>query len=516
MARSTAGREAKIVKIGMIVGALFLIDFVYCTVAAHATVLTDLSLKSASLIHDKQKTGSDKLAANGTFRLGPGNNGANPATESVTFTLGPFSLTIPPRFFKQTGAQQKKTWKYITLKHGLIKVVITNTGADWTFNVIATKLTLMLSTNPNPLSLSLSIGDDSGTSRQFFVINDTPKKLVLKFPAGKKDDADGDGFSLEEGDCDDQDPTTYPGAEELCDAIDNNCNKQIDEGAALTFFQDADGDGFGDPAHTAQGCSPPASFVENDQDCNDNAAAVHPGATELCNATDDNCDGAKDEGFDVGAACAAGVGACASNGVKVCAADGKSAMCNATPGTPTAEVCNNIDDNCNGQVDDGLGTISCGQGGCEHTVAACINGQPGLCTPGTPKAEICGNSIDEDCNGSDLTCVVTLDIAITGPANLSSTTLSTIAVTGTVDATATEVTCNGRPAGINANGFGGNVPLKEGSNIITCVAKDAAGNIGSASITVTLNSTPAARDHRFTTRWGHGDRRGGHRHGYGQ
>jgi hypothetical protein len=191
-------------------------------------------------------------------------------------------------------------------------------------------------------------------------------------------------------------------------------------------------------------------------------------------------------------------------------------MCNATPGTPTAEVCNNIDDNCNGQVDDGLGTISCGQGGCEHTVAACINGQPGLCTPGTPKAEICGNSIDEDCNGSDLTCVVTLDIAITGPANLSSTTLSTIAVTGTVDATATEVTCNGRPAGINANGFGGNVPLKEGSNIITCVAKDAAGNIGSASITVTLNSTPAARDHRFTTRWGHGDRRGGHRHGYGQ
>lgn len=63
-------------------------------------------------------------------------------------------------------------------------------------------------------------------------------------------------------------------------------------------------------------------------------------------------------------------------------------------------------------------------------------------------------------------------------------------MTGTVDPTATEVTCNGRTAGINANGFGGNVPLKEGSNVITCVAKDAEENVGSASITVTLDSTP--------------------------
>jgi hypothetical protein len=514
----------------------------------HALPLTGFSLKTAALVHDKQKAGIDKLTANGSFRLGTGNNGANPTTESVTFTLGPFSLTIPPRSFKQTDTRQKKTWRYTSLKRGLTRVVITNTGADWTFNVIATKLTLTLPANPNPLAISLQIGDDNGTISQFFVITDTPKKLFLKFPAGKKDDADGDGFSLKEGDCDDQDPTTYPGAEELCDGIDNNCNKQIDEGAALTFFRDADNDGYGASTPTVQACEPPTGFVENDQDCNDNAAAVHPGATELCNGTDDNCDGAKDEGFDIGGVCTAGVGACASSGVKICAADGKSAVCNATPGnptpelcgngiddncngstdegfdvgvactvgigacqrsgakvcstdgkstvcnatpgSPTAEVCNNVDDNCNGQVDEGLGTISCGQGGCEHTVAACINGQPGVCIPGTPKAEICGNGIDEDCNGSDLICVTTLNIVITGSANLSSTNLSTIAVTGTVDPKATEVTCNGRPAGINANGFGGNVPLKEGSNIITCVAKDASGNVGSASITVTLDSTP--------------------------
>lgn len=200
--------------------------------------------------------------------------------------------------------------------------------------------------------------------------------------------------------------------------------------------------------------------------------------------------GTVDEGFDVGTTCAAGIGACQRSGAKVCTSDGASTVCNATPGAPTAEICNGVDDNCNGQIDEGLGTISCGQGGCEQTVPACVNGQPAVCTPGTPKAEICGNGIDEDCNGSDLPCRKTLDITIIGPANLSSTNRSLIAVTGTVDPKATEVTCNGYSAGINTNGFGGSVPLKEGSNIVTCVAKDADGNLGSASISVTLDSTP--------------------------
>jgi hypothetical protein len=212
---------------------------------------------------------------------------------------------------------------------------------------------------------------------------------------------------------------------------------------------------------------------------------------EICgNSIDDNCNGASDEGFDVGSTCSVGIGACARSGVKVCTADGNGTVCDAMPGTPTAEVCNNLDDDCNGTIDDGLGTLTCGVGACARTVSSCTNGQPGECVPGNPTAEVCENGIDEDCNGSDLICVVTLDIAITGPANLASTNQPTIAVTGTVDPTATEVTCNGRPAGINATGFGGNVPLKEGSNIITCVAKDADGNLGSASISVSLDSTP--------------------------
>lgn len=96
--------------------------------------------------------------------------------------------------------------------------------------------------------------------------------------------------------------------------------------------------------------------------------------TEGCNGKDDDCDTQVDEGLEVGTACTVGVGACARTGVKICAENGSGAVCNATPGSPTAEVCNNIDDNCNGQVDEGLGIISCGQGGCEHAVAACVNG----------------------------------------------------------------------------------------------------------------------------------------------
>lgn len=270
---------------------------------------------------------------------------------------------------------------------------------------------------------------------------------------------------------------------ELCgNTIDDNCNGTTDEGFDVGSSCSA---GVGVCARTgAKVCSPDGKATV----CN-----ATPGAptAELCNNLDDNCNGTVDDGFTLGTTCSVGTGVCIRSGVTICAADGSATVCNATPGTPTAEICNNLDDNCNGQVDEGVGqTRTCGVGACARTVTSCANGQPQECVPGNPTAEICANGIDEDCNGSDLACTVTLAIAITGPVNLSSTNQSTIAVTGTVDPQATEVTCNGRPTGINTNGFGGNVPLKEGSNVVTCVAKDAAGNLGSASITVSLDSTP--------------------------
>ncbi|HUD72239.1 MAG TPA: putative metal-binding motif-containing protein [Dongiaceae bacterium] len=65
------------------------------------------------------------------------------------------------------------------------------------------------------------------------------------------------------------------------------------------------------------------------------------------------------------------------------------------------ETCNGVDDNCNGPADDGLGTSTCGIGACQRTVNNCVGGVPMTCTPGTPApAETCGNGIDDDCNGA--------------------------------------------------------------------------------------------------------------------
>ena len=72
-------------------------------------------------------------------------------------------------------------------------------------------------------------------------------------------DIDGDGFEARD-DCDDQNPNVYPGAPELCDAVDNNCNEEIDEGepiGSVTFYADADGDGYGDASSSLTQCTQP-------------------------------------------------------------------------------------------------------------------------------------------------------------------------------------------------------------------------------------------------------------------
>ena len=91
-------------------------------------------------------------------------------------------------------------------------------------------------------------------------------------------------------DCDDLDATSYPGATELCDGADNNCDTQIDEGVLQTFYLDSDGDGFGNPLAVTQACFQTPGTATNDTDCDDNAANVYPGANEVWDdGVDNNC-----------------------------------------------------------------------------------------------------------------------------------------------------------------------------------------------------------------------------------
>jgi hypothetical protein len=99
-------------------------------------------------------------------------------------------------------------------------------------------------------------------------------------------------------DCDDLDPNSLPGQPEICDGRDNDCDGHIDEEVmAMAFFGDHDGDGFGSEASgTMIGCEPITGFTHQGGDCDDNSVMRHPGSVEGCNAIDDDCDGAIDEG----------------------------------------------------------------------------------------------------------------------------------------------------------------------------------------------------------------------------
>ena len=125
-------------------------------------------------------------------------------------------------------------------------------------------------------------------------------------------DADGDGFGdpvtgaddcsqpagavADATDCDDLDAGANPAATEVCDGVDNNCDADIDTGAvdALIWYTDADADGYGDPTTGDSGCVVPAGSTSNAADCDDQNATAWPGATEVCDGADNDCDGAID------------------------------------------------------------------------------------------------------------------------------------------------------------------------------------------------------------------------------
>jgi len=111
----------------------------------------------------------------------------------------------------------------------------------------------------------------------------------------RDEDADGYGFACE---CDDREPDVYPDADEICDGLDNDCDDEIDEDPVdgQTYYADLDADLEGDPSNSVMGCEPPTGYTTNNSDCDDGDPGVYSLATEICDEIDNNCNGSVDEG----------------------------------------------------------------------------------------------------------------------------------------------------------------------------------------------------------------------------
>ena len=199
-------------------------------------------------------------------------------------------------------------------------------------------------------------------------------------------DSDGDGYGTgagkcqctasagygadKGGDCADNDTAIHPGATELCNGIDDNCDGQTDVGAQTLYYADEDGDGDGDVNQSVLACIAPPGYVTTGTDCNDQNDKVNAKAAELCDGIDNNCNGQTDEGKP--ADCAVfyvdgdGDTFGGADSACLCAPTGSYKVlfggdCDDTqkavhPGVK--EICNSVDDNCNGLVDE-AGALGC-------------------------------------------------------------------------------------------------------------------------------------------------------------
>ena len=196
---------------------------------------------------------------------------------------------------------------------------------------------------------------------------------VLSPPDGAADlppdlpwDIDGDG-TPDGQDCAPLDPLVHPGAEELCNGVDDDCNGDTDEDLGVVFC------GMGECLIILPACQ-----GGEWKDC-----VPHPSVDEVCDGLDNDCDGATDEELpDI----TCGLGPC-QNTVSGCV-DHKVPPC--TPlelGVP--EICDGLDNDCDGVVDEDLPALTCGSGPCQNTVEACVGGVTQACIPFAPPPGTC-------------------------------------------------------------------------------------------------------------------------------
>ncbi len=251
------------------------------------------------------------------------------------------------------------------------------------------------------------------------------------FPTGDLVDNDQD--------CNDDDPYINPAATEICDKLDNDCDGAVDEGVTTTFYIDADQDGYGSPNTSSQACSAPSGYVADDTDCNDKDKGINPGATEVCDPedVDENCNGVADDDDPTtdestktyyypdsdrdayGDSHDPGLLVCNDPSTQYVTFRTNNDDCDDANNTihPNAEeTCNNEDDDCDGEIDEGVGTNTFfldsdgdGYGDASTFITACFDPPDGYvsnkfdCDDTNPDIhpgaqETC-NELDDDCDG---------------------------------------------------------------------------------------------------------------------
>jgi hypothetical protein len=240
-------------------------------------------------------------------------------------------------------------------------------------------------------------------------------------------DEDQDGFNSEE-DCNDDDATVNPGATEICDGIDNDCDGNVDEDVTTTFYRDADGDGFGNSEETEGACERPTGYVPNGNDCDDALADAYPGNPEVCDNIDNNCDGNVDEGVtttyyaDTDAdgygdpatatdSCSQPVGYVTDN------TDCDDTTAASFPGN--LEICDEHDNDCDGTIDEGVTTTYYADLDADSFGDATLSQE--ACALPTGYAEVAGDCDDSEattnpdaleyCDGHDDDCDGDIDEA---------------------------------------------------------------------------------------------------------